>query len=166
MKKKLLAIALLSVLCLFFAGCGNSTTSSDNLLKRNMSIAIGQKCSTLWFDFVIESVQEVSEYKGYRAPWGYKLLDITISQTSTFDEADVPLGTYDFYVDSYEYEEYLWPLEAFDSSMMPEDFYLSYGESSRYHMIYEIPNNSQAPILIYTEISEADKEGISFILDL
>jgi hypothetical protein len=135
------------------------------LLEGDVTGEIGKDYRTEWFSFNIVSVEEVAEYAGYTPAEGFALIDVIISETCAFEEA-IPMGTYDFYMDSDVFEEYIYPLDPLDDSMMPADFELAPDESVEYHMVYEIPAERDNLVLMYTEVDEDDVEHATFTINL
>jgi hypothetical protein len=74
------------------------------------------------------------------------------------------MGTFDFYLNSPLFDEYIYPIDPIDDSMMPLEFDLAKNQSVEYHMIYEIPAAVPDFQLMYTEIDETDKEGVTFTI--
>lgn len=175
------AITLLLILCagLLLAGCsGNPIEAVGNsigeigdavnevvgkLLSGDVTGKVGETYRTEWFNFTVHSIDEVASYAGYTAQDGYTLYDVKISETATF-ENQITMGTFDFFMDADVFEDYAWPLDAWDDSMMPESFELEPGESAEYHMVFEVPEGMQGLKLMYVEIDEADNVGATFTI--
>lgn len=126
---------------------------------------IGTTYSTQWFEFNVESIEFVSEYAGYAAEEGNTLIDVVVTEKGTFDEP-VPMGIFDFIVDHESFEEYAYPMEPLDDTMMPEEFDLAKDETVTYHMVFEVPEDTEGLFLFYTEIDESDTEGATFTINI
>jgi hypothetical protein len=173
------AVLFLSVI-LSFSACGQKVEQAADtaagaissagralgqLLEGDVTGEIGKDYRTEWFSFNIASVEEVSEYAGYTPTEDYTLVDVIVSETCIFDQA-IPMGTFDFYMDSDSFEDYIYPLDPLDDSMMPLEFDLAPDESVQYHMVYEIPVERDGLVLMYTEIDESDTEHATFTINL
>ena len=173
MRKKILSVALIAVLLMGFTACGGGSTSIVDDVKRQVATMIkgnikgetGKTYGTQWFEFTIDSIKAVDSYSGYSAEKGYRLIDVLVTEKCTFDQA-IPMGTFDFYMDSKDFEDYIYPINPLDDTMMPEEFDLAPGETVSYHMVYEIPEHAPDLKLIYTEWDEEEKEGATFTIDV
>jgi len=130
--------------------------------NKEINCEIGNTYSTEWFEFTIESIESVEFYDWYTPEEGNILIDVLITVKGTFESRPVPLGTFDFYMDSETFADYLWPLDPFDSTMMPLEFNLPFGEEAAFHMIYEAPSGISDLTLIYKEIAEDGTEYKTF----
>lgn len=122
---------------------------------------VGTTYATQWFEFSVDSIDNVSEYAGYTPEEGYTLFDVVVTEKCTFEE-EIPMGTFDFYVDQVDFEEWARPLEALDETMMPEEYYLGTDETVTYHLIFEVPEDVTGMSLYYVEVDESDTEGLTF----
>jgi hypothetical protein len=160
---------LLAVLAFALSGCGNSVRQAAldtaksvvEMLSGDVTGEVGKTYATQWFEFTVQSIDEVSEYAGYTPGDGYTLYDVLITETGTFDEAS-PMGTFDFYMDAPSFEEYIYPLDPVSDDMMPLEFDLEPKETVEYHMVYEIPSDVSGLNLMYTEVDAEDNEGVTF----
>ncbi|MDR1651054.1 MAG: DUF4352 domain-containing protein [Synergistaceae bacterium] len=139
--------------------------SITNMLKGSVTGEVGKEYSTKWFSFTVHSVKKVGEYAGYSPEEGNVLLDVDIEERCTFDE-DIDMGTFDFFVDADSFLDYVYPLDPRDGTMMPEEFTLEPKESRRYHMVYEVPEDTRGLRLIYREVDETDKEHATFTINI
>jgi hypothetical protein len=175
-----MASVLLLLMVLSFSACGktvelaadpaaNAVSSAGRalgqLLEGDVTGEIGKDYRTKWFSFNIASVEEVAAYAGYTPEEGYTLIDVIVSETNIFEDA-IPLGTFDFYMDSDSFVDYIYPLDPLDDSMMPLEFELMPDESVEYHMVYEIPIERDGLVLMYTEFDEDDVEHATFTINL
>ena len=142
---------LLITLCVSMTGCFGGS-------------GIGTTHKTKWFDFIVHSIEKVDSYAGYVARPGYQLYDVLITEKNTFTD-DIPMGTFDFFMQSSNDKSTYWePLEALNSTMMPEDFTLTPGQSAQYHMVFEIPSNVTKLELIYIEFDIGGNQGNTFTI--
>ncbi|MDR1159752.1 MAG: hypothetical protein LBK69_03900, partial [Syntrophomonadaceae bacterium] len=88
-----------------------------------------------------------------------------IKEKGTFEEP-VFMGTFDFYMDSSSFEEYVYPIDPINDSMMPLEFMLAKDQTVEYHMIYEIPGSTTDLQLMYTELDENEQDGATFTVRL
>jgi len=163
----------LLIIAITVAGCGKSPEALVNevintatqWLSGDVTGEVGKTYATDWFEFTIHSIEEVGAYAGYSPVDGCTLYDVVITETNIFDTA-IPMGTFDFYMDDASFEEYIWPIDPLDDTMMPEAFDLAPGETVRYHMVYEIPSDVTGLMLMYTEVDEEDNEGRTFTIHI
>jgi len=137
------------------------TEADSAVIAGSVTGEIGKTYSTQWFDFSVESVELVPEYAGYVPEEGNILVDIVVTEVSTFDDP-IPMGTFDFFVDHITFEDYIYPLTALNDTMMPEEYTMNKGESVTYHLIYEIPEGLDEVSFYYVEVDETDQEGTTF----
>ena len=155
------------VVCL--CGCGDIindviddvVNTTSQFLSGNVTGQIGKAYSTQWFEFTIHSINKVDSYAGYEPASGYQLYDVLITEKNIFDKS-IPMGTFDFYMDDPDFEEYIFSIDPLDNTMMPEEFDLKTGETVQYHMIFEIPEGVTKLALMYTEFDTDNNEGTTF----
>lgn len=136
---------------------GKPTAAREGTLAvptKDANANIGKAYSTKWFDFTIKSMKTIDVYGQYKPTTGNQLVDVLVSETGT-SKNSCTMGTFDFYVDATNLEDYIYPLKPLDKAMMPESFVLSNGQSVEYHMIYEIPKDIKNAVLCYTEVDDA-----------
>jgi len=170
-------LVALAAMTVAVTGCSDATNAVVESVSNAVSEAVAQAVtgdvtgeigttySTQWFEFNVESIEFVSEYAGYTPEEGNTLIDVVVTEEGTFDEP-VPMGTYDFIIDQESFEEYVYPLDALDDTMMPDEFELAKGETVTYHMVFEVPENTEGLFLFYTEIDESDTEGATFTINI
>lgn len=171
---KKLALALAGILCaITLVACGGGSSTAGNIIGEAIGSLvsdggkgeIGKAYHTQWFAFRVDSVERVSEYAGYATGEGNELLDVAVTERNIFGEA-ITMGTFDFYLDSDTFLEYVWPMDPMDETMMPDSFVLADKEEVTYHMIYEIPAGLTDLILYYTEFNEDGEEGDTFAITI
>jgi len=175
--KSLASLLAMALVLIFLAGCGDIISFSDPAVRRretrratiadflsgDVTGETGETYQTRWFDFTIHSIDEVDSYAGHDAQEGYQLYKVQASLKNTSDDA-IPMGTFDFYMDDPAFEEFIWPIAPLDDTMMPEQFDLELGEIVQYIMIFEVPAKTTELALVYTEFSENEYIGTSFII--
>jgi hypothetical protein len=149
---------------------GGSITESigsavASMLKGDVTGEVGKTYSTQWFNFSVLSIDKVTEYAGYKPEESNILVDVKIAELCTFNE-DTDMSYNDFYLDSDSFEEYVFPIEPLDDTMMPEEFTLKPKEKVEYHIVYEFPEETKGLKLMYTEIDEAENEGATFTINI
>jgi len=122
----------------------------SDFLSEDVTGETGETYQTKWFDFTIDSIDEIDSYAGHTAEEGNRLLKVQVAETSTWDET-ITLGTFDFYMDDPSFEEFIWPITPKDSTMMPEKFDLEPGATVQHVMIFDVPTNTTELALMYTE---------------
>lgn len=164
-KKPTIFIAL--IISIMFLVCACSTTDVVNtvaqMLNGNVKGEIGKTYSTQWFEFTVKSIEKVDSYAGYEPENGFELYVALLNEKNTFDE-EIPMGTFDFYLDAESFEEYIYPIDPLDNTMMPLEFTLNQSDVAEYYMIYEIPSGTEGLMLCYTEIDEDDNVGVLFTI--
>ncbi len=168
MKRKIAIFLSMALLILpLMASCGTSAAEvADKVaqaLSGDVTGEVGKTYKTDWFEFNIKSITKVDTYAGYKAADGNQLYDVLVYEKNIFDE-DIPMGTSDFYFDAETFEEYIYPIDPIDNTMMPGEFMLKPKDTAEYHMIYEIPADTVDPKLMYTEIDENDTQGATFTI--
>ena len=143
------------------AGFDDAVSNTDGDIRGEVGIAY----HTQWFAFRIESAERMQNYKGYSAASGQELIDVVVTEWNTFGGA-LPMGTFDFYMDSDTFADYVWPLDALDGTMMPDSFTLNADEEVTYHVVYEVPAGLRDLVLCYTEINEDDEYGDTFTVQI
>jgi hypothetical protein len=154
---------------LALSGCGNSVREAAlntaqsvvEMLSGDVTGEVGKPYATQWFEFTVQTIEEVSEYAGYVPEEGNTLYDVLITETGTFSESS-PMGTFDFYMDAPSFRDYIYPLDPLSSEMMPLEFDLNPDQTVEYHMVYEIPADASGLKLMYTEVDEEENEGVTF----
>ena len=157
------------------SGCGGDVAAN-----------IGAEYKTKWFSFTVNSMTTETSYGGYNAASGNLLLvaNVTITNTLTNPQS---FGTWDFWyvsTDVFRFNKDL-PLYSpmsplkdntvlpnnqeaangvtfINSQMMPDDFYLSPGDSATYDIVIEFPKDMSSPLFIFTEIDENERLYKSF----
>ncbi|MDR1616603.1 MAG: hypothetical protein LBR98_06280 [Syntrophomonadaceae bacterium] len=171
MVKKLFIMSVIMFMVLAAAACSNATrnqvgnvvSSVAQLIKGDVTGELGKTYATQWFEFTVDYIAPVDEYAGYKPDDGNRLVDVFIKEKGTFDEPS-PMGTFDFYLESSLFDDYIYPMDPIDDSMMPLEFMLEKGQTVEYHMIYEIPASVPDVRLMYTELDEDEKEGATFTI--
>jgi hypothetical protein len=143
------------------------TEITQEFIKGYVEGRVGKIYSTRWFDFEIISMEHVDSYSTEYRGDSWIMLDVIVEETNTSDKF-IGMGTFDFYaaIDVFpDIENALYKLYPNDpfpddtDTMMPLEFELAPGETVRYHMIFEYPNEVRGAQLVYTEIDEYDNEG-------
>jgi len=174
MHKKLLAIVITVTIVFIFTACGDASLVKDSIkhtvaqsIKGSIYVEARKTHRTEWFQFTIESIERIDHYAGYSPAEGCQFIDVLITQKGIFNDSEpIPMGTFDFYMDSSIFEECIYPIKPFDDAMMPEEFDLAYDQTVVYHMIYEIPVIVPDLRLMYTEWFKDNREGATFIVDI
>ncbi len=106
---------------------------------------LGEKMSTCFFDYTVESAQLVDSYDGYTPTDGNVLLDTVLTIQNT-DSEELPMSVYDFQVQwgDFNEDEYGFEAEALWGAQdaMQEHYTLAVGDSITTHVVYEVPQSS------------------------
>ena len=170
MRKKLLVPVLAVVTAFLFASCVDTEQVVDDIrhtvartIQGGIAAEIGNTYATQWFDFTVGHIKKIDSYAAKRPSNGYMLIDVMITKRNTFyDTKPVPIGIFDFYMDSSVFEEHIYPIDPLSDTMMPREFDLFYNETVTFHMIYEVPSDVPDLTLTFTEWDETDRKGASF----
>ncbi|MDR3289477.1 MAG: hypothetical protein LBT22_08630 [Peptococcaceae bacterium] len=173
MLKKIFIASLIAVTAFACTACSNTTRNQladqiskvAQLISGDVTGETGKSYATQWFEFTVVSITPVAEYAGYTPADGNRLLDVVITEKGTFSDPS-PMGTFDFYLDSPSFDDYIYPLDPLDESMMPYEFTLEKGQAVDYHMVYEFPSDFSDLKLMYTEIDETEQEGVTFTINV
>ncbi len=146
MKKKLSAVLLAGLLVLSLAACGPSIRDG----------VPGQLMKTRFFSFTVQSAQVVTR-GDYTPEAGFKLVDVVIEATNTYNDA-LPMLDMDFNIwlggreptGAVEDDMY-FPLDPLDDTFAPIQYTLAVGEGRTYHYLYEIPEETTTFDLIHFE---------------
>jgi len=144
---------------------GAITQSIASFMKGDVTGEVGKEYRTKWFKFTVHSIDRTGEYAGYKPEDGAVLLDVVIDETCTF-KSPIDMGTFDFYIDAESLEEYIYPIDPLNDTMMPEEFRLEPKDKKQYHMIYEVPGDMNGLKLIYTEVDEDDNTHATFTINI
>lgn len=172
-KKFFIPLLAAAILAMPLSGCsgtadavaGAVSNAVGQILSGNVVGQVGKAYSTQWFTFTVKSIEKVDSYAGYTPAAGNELYDVLITETGTFEEAS-PMGTFDFYMDEDSFEDYIFPMDPLDDTMMPTDFMLDTDETVEYHMVYEVPTGLTGLRLMYTEFDDQDNEGVTFTINI
>jgi hypothetical protein len=129
---------------------------------------------TEWFNFEVKSVTVSNEYADYQTDEGYKFVIFRIWEKCTFDET-IPMFPEDFLLEGEgltQDDTYPYSADDFDgyAECMPYQFTL-YPQSestevmkneAEYDVVYTIPIDINEVTLVFTEISDEEKEGATF----
>jgi hypothetical protein len=133
---------------------------SDSISK-DVTGKTGETYQTKWFEFTVPSIEKVADYAGRRAEKDHQLYKVQISVKNNREEP-IPMGTFDFYMDAPDFDEYIWAIPPLDDSMMPEDFILEPGNTVQYVMIFEVPIGAANLSFSYTESDASGNDGATY----
>lgn len=163
MFKKIIAIALLASAVFAFTGCstissllGNGNNSNSSAQGTNPdgteNLKIGQKISTMFFDFTVVSATSTNEFSGILPEDGMQLIDIVITSTNTFGE-EIEMYDADFQLQWGEGDEdYAVTLDSVDDALMaPLTYALGDGETMEFHYVYQAPADIKDFTIVYLE---------------
>lgn len=172
-------MAMLLVVCTFFVFTGCSTIKDITASKDgNGSIVavdgyadgrIGDTLKNTFFEYTVKSAQYVEEYAGYKPQEGNVLIDTVITTRNVFGEQ------LDMFAEDYQIQwdkegdrdnknNYGYPIEAIDDTMIPTQFKLAKGETKEYHCVYEVPTGYTDYSISYLEYFDNDTEGDVFFI--
>jgi len=174
MHKRLLVVIIAVVTAFLFSACTDNAQVMDNFrhmvartIQGEIEAEIGNTYTTQWFDFTVEHIKRIDGYANQVPQNGYMLINVLITKRGTFyDTSPVPVGIFDFYMNSSAFEERIYPINPLSDYMMPREFNLFYNETVTFHMIYEVPKDVPDLTLVHTEWDETDRKGASFSISI
>ncbi len=155
MFKKVLAVTL-SVMALFaFASCdiADSLLNDKTVFDRRHTFKVGEKASTMFFDFNVLSAEKVDEYDGITPSEDNQLITVVATVTNTFGKA-IELYDDDFFLQwgkNGKIKGGVWPIEAIDDTMAPGTYYLANGATVEFLYVFEAPSEAAEFHFVYTE---------------
>jgi hypothetical protein len=151
MRKKGLVLVVSFIMVFALAGCDILGGLLGGLLGGKTEGEIGTTLKTAWFDFTVNSAEKADSYADYTAAEGNKLVVVEVTETNTSSD-ELPMSTFDFMLDDpADTEYYVDAMAPLDSSMMPEKFYLSVGETVTYALVFKVPATSSNFTLTFIE---------------
>ena len=145
------------------SGAGSSASGSGaGSSNKDGNFYVGDKVSTIFLDFTVNSVESVSEYEGYTPAEGNKLvvLDMTIKNTETYSlpmfQSDFPLfwGSGD--------EDGDFPLEKYCDKQLDDEYEIPIGKSTDGVLVYEMPQDAKDCVLVFEEYFEDESVGENY----
>jgi len=174
-----LAALLLAAAFVFIGltGCSHTISFTNPAEKRRESISDfisgntpgdvtaepGKTYATKWFEFMVHSIEKADAYMGYAAEEDHQLYKVLLTVKSIWDEP-IPMGLFDFYMDSPDFTEYIWAIPPLDGTMMPEEYNLEPNKTVQYAMIFEVPADTAGLALMYTENYKGGEDGATFAI--
>lgn len=151
MFKKGIALALSAAALFTFASCGMVSSLLNGGAEDHSKYQVGQKVSTMFFDFTVLSANPVDEFAGITPGEGNQLIDVVITTTNNFGE-DLEMYDTDFQLQWAGGDEaYADTFEAVDETMAPYTHVLADGETMEFHYLYEAPADIKDFQLAYLE---------------
>ena len=135
---------------------------------------LGSVMHTYFFDFSVDSAYTTSDYNGYTAPDGYRVLvaEITIKNTS---RDTITMWDYDFqgqWSSSQEDDDFAWPLttemDPVADEQLPSEYDLAVNEERTGTLIFNVPEGekdfSVSTLELFDDGTEEGEEGDSFFV--
>ena len=116
-----------------------------------MGANIKDKVSAKWYDFTVNYAEELSEYQGYKAGDGKKLVHANITITNT-SEKEVYLFEDDFALIwdlDKEERSYISSMPAYTNTMLTNEIAININETKTIDTVYEIDKSIKKPMAIY-----------------
>lgn len=148
------------------SGCSGITLFNAG---KNTDGEIGDRMSNMFFDFTVNSAQEVAEYDGHTPADGSRLILCNVTLVNTFGE-ELPMYDSDFQLQWGDGDEdYTWsvdPLAVDEDGMptnaqMPLEWFMPDGAEETYDLLFEVPADAAEFDLAYLEqyVDEDGNEG-------
>lgn len=157
----IIVIVLIVSLCL--SACFDQKSSALPLSENTVG-EFGNTYAGIWFDFTVESANEIDSYAGYSPQEGGILYDVIVKQIG--NDSNIPLGTFDFFLVSHEFDGQIYPLDPIDDTMMPIDFTLSKGEERQSHLVFELPEEYKGVYMQYAEYNSDSNSMLNFTIQI
>lgn len=179
--KKLISLTLTLLLTLALTACGGNSSgggSASNEVYAEDGFGegrIGDVVHSIFMDFSVNSAYTTSNYNGYTAPEGMKVLvaEMTIKNTST---ASLPMWDDDFqaqWTTSEETGEFSWPitddgeggdLDAVAEEQLPAEYELAVNESRTGALVFDVPAEEKDFSISHLELFDDGTEGDTFFV--
>ena len=163
--KKISKTILLSISLLLLSGCAlpfqsdkypawttkgileSYTLSDGRSIDGWMGSNIGDKINTKWYDFTVNSIEEVESFKDHKASDNKKLIHVSITITNTIDN-NVYISNEDFAL--------VWDLNKDDRSFVypikdinDEEITIKVKETKTIDILFEIDKSAEKPMALY-----------------
>lgn len=183
--KKLLVLMLVTALMLGFTACDKTpkepevpSTPGENVTVPQEDESgrtydgyseheVGQKVSTAFFDFTVNSVEKMDEYKGIKPNEGNVFVLANISVTNTF-KGETPMYSDDFQVqwggtgdDDYGYT---YMDETGSLGLVADEVVLKENDGMIADYLFQVPADSSRCSISYLEIYEDGFSGNVFFV--
>ena len=116
-----------------------------------MGASIKQTIKAKWYEFVVNEVNEVSEYNNYKPKENNKLIHANITITNTSDK-DVYLFEDDFALIwdlEKEQRQYATSISPLNDKMLKNELKIGVGQTITIDTVYEIDKSVSKPMAIY-----------------
>lgn len=153
--KRLASFLLALAMALPLAACGEGGLNLNPGGKSDQKEGyIGDTLSTCWFDFTVDDAYSCTQYNGYTAGAGNKLVVATITLKNTCGES-VDMWGDDFLI--------LWDADdgaalalpaGISGDQFPDEYVLKINETRAGKAVYEVPEDFRDFALAFQEISE------------
>ena len=141
----------------------SATTDSDSSEMQFYDGRIGDKLSTAFFDFTVDSV-ELAE--NIPAEQGMMILDVVITVKNTFGD-QIPMFYNDFQM-QYGEGDYDCCYNIIDETVpadtVPEQYTLKRAETATYHYYFSVPQDATDFAVAYLEVYDDDSTGDAFFI--
>ena len=186
--KRILSLILTLLLILALSACGGSSggggASSDGGGAGSGDVyaedgygegRAGDVVHSVFMDFSVNSAYTTSDYHGYTAPEGMKVLVVEMTIKNTFNES-LPMWDDDFqaqWTASSETGEYAWPiteaedgsdLDVMDSEQLPASYELAVNESRTGVLAFDVPAEEKDFSISHLELFDDGSEGDTFFI--
>ncbi len=161
MFKKVLAVVLSLMALITFSSCDTFDSLLNDKASSNgrHTFKVGDKASTMFFDFTVLSAEKIDEYTGITPSENKQLIAVVATVTNTFGK-DLELYDTDFFLQwgkNGEIEDGTMPIEAIDDAMAPGTYYLANGATVELLYVFEAPSEAPEFHFVYAEeYTEAD----------
>lgn len=156
MKKFVSFFLALMMLCSLAACNGLSLKPSDE--PESKFGYVGDTMSTEWFDFTVKEAWACTEYDGYTAQEGYKLVVAEMVLKNTWD-ASVDMWDTDFLIfwedpDAEGGYDIDITLPVYSEDQFPEEYTLGINVQKTGMLVYEVPEKFRDFSIVFQEVFE------------
>lgn len=169
--KKIISVCLAFAMLLALSACGEGGLSLTGSKNNNKEGYIGDTLSTYWFDFTVDGAYSCSEYEGYAAGSGKKLVVVSLTLKNTWGQS-VDMWDTDFPIlwGGEDDGDLDYPIAPFTDEQLPAEYSLGINQTKSGVLVYEVPDSYRDFSLAFLEIfedenSEEGKDGDLFFVD-
>lgn len=161
--KKRIVLPLLLAMLMLLASCG-SVPGMGGDKGDDGKHYIGDKVSTAFFDFSVTSGESMSEYEGYTAAEGNKLVvvNLNIKNTETYS---LPMGQYDFMISwGNGDEDFAFPVEQYCDKQFADEYEIGIAKSVDGALVFEVPSDKKDMAIAFEEYYEDESVGDIYVI--
>lgn len=138
--------------------------SSCGAKEEETGYQVGDKISTDFFDYRVDSALSTGSYEGRRASQDRQLILVELTIENT-EEYSLPMGRYDFQLRWGEGDgDVSSPLKQFCPAQLADEYDIAVDETVQGVLIFEVPDGRKEFSLGFLEVYEDNSEGESYFV--